>query len=336
MTAIFPNVRMRRYRQSASIRALTAMPIPTMQHFIWPVFVVGGTKIKRPIPSLPNQYFLSIDYLLKEVEPLARGGIGGVLVFAELDNDLKSIEGEYAWSSSGLVQKAVQALKSDFPDLTVFSDVGLSGYTTHGHNGIINKTDGSIDNDLSLNAIVKIATSHADAGVDCVAPSGMMDGQVKFIREAFNQKRLYQKLIMSYSVKFMSNLYHTFPYAVDKPRNRSPLTPTYLAPPDSLNQALREAALDEQEGADFLMVKPALFYLDIIAEIRRKHLLPIAGYNVSGEYSMIHASSDRGWGDLYPLAKESLMAIWRSGADILISYWANQYDKIFLDNQGDI
>lgn len=324
----YPEVCLRRYRKTAAIRALTGMPVPPIQQFIWPTFLKAGKNIKEET-QLPDQYFLSIDRLLKEVEPLVKQGIGGVLLFSKIDQDLKDINGKYAWNPSGLVQKGIRALKKEFPDLTVFTDIGLTAYTTHGHNGILDKSTGQIDNDLTLPVLAKIAVSHAQAGADGVGPSGMIDGQIKVIRGALDSKALSNTIIMSYAVKFMSDLYKAFPSTEWDMRQESPLTPTCFADMSNLNLALREAILDEQEGADILMIKPGLFYLDVIAEIRRNHLLPIAAYNVSGEYCMIHATDKMGWGDKYLLAYESLMAIRRAGADIIISYWANQYDKIF-------
>lgn len=332
----FPNVRLRRLRRTASIRSLTDMAIPTIQQFIWPVFIVEGINIKQPIEALPGQYYFSIDTLLIELEPLAKQGLGGLLIFAVIDDTLRTPNGEYAWSSAGLLQRAVAEIKQYFPELTLFADVGLSAYTSHGNNGIFNQKETGIDNDTTLEVLGKVASSLALKGADGVAPCAMMDGQVGHIREKLDQAGFDQTLVMGYSAKFHSGLYDTFPPLLGRSmtgpssiQDCCPLMPTYCTSGDNLNLALREVMLDELEGADILMIKPATFYLDVIAEVRRKHLLPLAAYNVSGEYSMIHATAEKGWGRLYPLARESLMAIKRSGADILISYWANQYEKVF-------
>jgi len=341
MTAGFPQVRLRRYRQTESLRALTAAPTPPLRHFIWPVILVEGKKIKHPIPTMPGQHLLSVDCLLGEIEKLGGGSIGGVLLFAKIDKNLKSLDGQYSWDGEGLIQRAIRELKKQFPDLNVFTDVGLSGYTSHGNNGIIDQTRNCIDNDKSLSALTKIALSQAEAGADCVAPSAMVDGQVQRIRKVLDESDRELTMIMGYSAKFASDLYDTFPVWGDEVvaeksncgafLQNSPLMQTYCTAPDNLNLALKEIELDVSEGADFIMVKPALYYLDIISEAQKNHHIPVAAYNVSGEYSMIHATAERGWGDLYTLARESLISIRRAGADILISYWANQYDKIFKD-----
>lgn len=343
MASGFPQTRLRRYRQTEALRALTAAPTPPLRHFIWPVILVEGERIKQPIPTMPGQHLLSIDCLLWEIEKLGGGSLGGVLLFAKIEKKFKSLDGQYSWHDEGLIQRATKALKEQFPSLNVFTDVGLSGYTTHGNNGIIDQTRNCIDNDKSLFALAKIALSQAEAGADCVAPSAMMDGQVQCIRKALDESGKEQKLIMGYSAKFASDLYDTFPVwedevVVDKTNcgaflQNSPLMQTYCTAPDNLDLALREIELDVSEGADIIMVKPALYYLDIISEAQKNHRIPVAAYNVSGEYSMIHATAERGWGDLYTLARESLNSIRRAGADILISYWANQYDKIFKEER---
>lgn len=328
--AQFPEVRLRRYRLDQGIRRMLGMEFPTPNKFIWPLFIVEGQNVINPIKTLPGQYFCSIDMVTSALEPVIKSGIGAVLLFGFVENNLKTDDGAYAFNENGLVQQAIREIKRHFPEFPIFTDTGVSGYTTHGHNGMSDE-NGQIDNDATLQLLTKVAISQAEAGASCVAPSGMMDGQIQALRTELDKSGFYQVLIMSYAVKFASNCYDTFPYAVQTPRKHDQRVKTYLAPPNDIQQALREAGLDELEGADFVMVKPAIFYLDVIHQIKNKANVPVVAYNVSGEYSMIHAMAKQNWSDLYPLAGESLLAIHRAGADLIISYWANQYDKIFME-----
>ncbi|MEW8051854.1 MAG: porphobilinogen synthase, partial [Candidatus Thiodiazotropha sp.] len=306
---------------------ISGTEFPDPERLAWPIFIVEGSGVEKPIPSLPGQYYYSIDRLPFAVEPVAKKGVRTFLLFGMIDRSRKSGEGEPAWAPSGVVQRGLSVLKEEFGDLTLVADTGLSGYTDHGQAGIVDE-HGRIDNDRTLEALAKIAVSQADAGAICVAPSGMMDGQVQHIRSALDAAGRQDVLIMSYSTKFHSDLYDPSPYAVQAPRRENPLTKTYLLPPADSIQAVREARLDESEGADLVMVKPAIFYLDIIAKTRAAVDIPVVAYSVSGEYAMIHASADQHFASLYALAKESLLAIRRAGADLIITYWANQYDKL--------
>ncbi|AMV35337.1 Delta-aminolevulinic acid dehydratase [Pirellula sp. SH-Sr6A] len=336
MTVKSSIVRLRRLRSSGATRTLLAKAKPQSTNMVWPVVVVEGSNVKQEVPSMPGQHLLSPDRLVEEIRSLAVP-IGGILLFGKIDNKRKTEDARYSWDSSGLLQKSIAIVKKTFPDLMVMSDVGLSGYTSHGNSGILNAKSKQIDNDETLSALSRIALSHADAGADCVAPSCMMDGQVDQIRRTLEENRFVETLVMGYSAKFSSNLYDTFPVWMSGAseetagsfRNSCPLMESYCLPYDSKELACREALQDELEGADILMVKPAIHYLDIISEIRQRTQLPLAAYNVSGEYSMIHATAERGWGDLYRLARESLVAINRAGADITITYWANQFSHIF-------
>ncbi len=317
----FPETRLRRLRRTDSLRKLTGQPHPTLEKMIWPVFVVEGENQKIEISSMPGQFRMSADELCRAVEPLAEKGLGGLMLFGVIDDELKDAAGSAAFADNGLVQCAVERLKVEFPDLTLFTDVCLCGYTDHGHCGALHAGT-EVDNDETLKLLQKIALSHAAAGADGVAPSAMMDGQVAAIRKALEANDYSDTILMSYSTKFASALYGPFRDAADSSPQSGDRKAYQLDPLDR-RQALRESKMDEEEGADILMVKPATFYLDVISEIRKNSDLPLAAYNVSGEYAMIHALANSGGGDLNTLAMENLAAIQRAGADILITYWAN-------------
>ena len=272
---------------------------------------------------MPGQYRLSTDQLLRELEPVAKQGIGGVMIFGVPDGG-KDARGSAAAAPNGAVQRAIRDIRREFPEFVVLSDVCLCAYTDHGHCGVLNKR-GDVDNDATLKLLAKMAASHATAGAHFVAPSAMMDGQVAAIRTALDAAGYSETGLMSYSSKFASAMYGPFREAeqsVPKSGDRR----GYQASAADLRTALRESALDEAEGADILMVKPALFYLDVITRLRERTELPIAAYNVSGEYAMLHATAARGWGDLRGMVRESILALTRAGTDIIISYWANRYD----------
>jgi porphobilinogen synthase len=322
----FPETRLRRLRRTEALRRLAGQPVPTRGKMIWPVFVVDGEKQKTAIGSMPGQFRMSADELCRAVAPLAEKGLGGLMLFGVPDEALKDAEGSAAFAENGLVQRAVKTLKAEFPQLPVFTDVCLCGYTNHGHCGPLK--NGAVDNDAALPILGNIALSHAAAGADGVAPSAMMDGQVGTIRRALEAGGFYDTILMSYSTKFASALYGPFREAAESSPQCGDRK-SYQLPADQLQQALRESQMDEAEGADILMVKPATFYLDVISKVRSQSHLPLAAYNVSGEYAMLHALAQSGGGDLSALARENLIAIQRAGADILITYWANQYDFIF-------
>ena len=322
----YPEIRLRRLRQTESLRRMLDMPMPGPEKFIWPVFVVEGRNKKEPIASMPGQYRFSTDILLKEISKAASVGIGGVLVFGVPEKGRKDNIGSMAYSEKGTVQRAIKAIKSEFPKLVLCSDVCLCAYTEHGHCGPLAK-DGSVDNDKANIMLARTAVSHAEAGADCVAPSAMMDGQVTAIRHALDDAEFSNTLLMSYSTKFASAMYGPFRDAENSAPGKGDRK-GYQASGAEPRQALRESTLDEQEGADMLMVKPALFYLDLLSKLRAQTQLPIAAYNVSGEYSMLIAAVDRGWGDLKGMVRESTLALSRAGADIIISYWANRYKEL--------
>ena len=321
----FPAVRLRRLRATEALRRMTGLALPGPEKFIWPVFVTAGTKRREAIGAMPGQFRMSGDMLLRELEPVAKQGVGGVLIFGVPEGG-KDARGTAAAAPTGTVQRAIREIRREFPDLVVLGDVCLCAYTDHGHCGVLNKR-GEVDNDATLKQLAKVAVSYAQAGAPLVAPSAMMDGQVAAIRAALDAAGCDDTGIMSYSTKFASAMYGPFREA-EQSAPKSGDRRGYQASAADLRTALRESALDEAEGADILMVKPALFYLDVIARLREQTQLPIAAYNVSGEYAMLHATADRGWGDLRAMVRESILALSRAGTDIFISYWANRYAEL--------
>jgi len=308
------------------LRQLVGQPFPGPEKFVWPVFVVEGQGKQETIESMPGQFRYSADTLCEAVKPVIDSGVNSVLVFGVLDDHAKDAQGSGAYAEDGVVQNAVRALRDSSNDLTIMTDVCLCAYTSHGHCGPLHAA-GDVDNDAANALLAKVAVSHAAAGADVVAPSAMMDGQVATIREALDAERYSDTILMSYSSKFASSMYGPFREA-EKSAPQHGDRQGYQASYTDLRAALRESQEDEAEGADILMVKPSLFYLDIIARIRDNTDLPIAAYNVSGEYAMLHATAERGWGDLYRMAHESIVALSRAGTDIFLSYWANQYDAL--------
>ena len=326
---MFPEVRLRRLRQNASIRRMIDAPLPGPEKFMWPTFVIDGENKREEIESMPGQYRLSIDQLLKDAGRLVEAGIGSILLFGLAEDAQKDFQGSEAYNDDGTVQRAIRALKKEFPDLVVAADACVCAYTDHGHCGPLTE-NGAVDNDLAIANLAKICVSHAAAGSDIVAPSAMMDGQIQAIRAGLEANSFKDTILMSYSTKFASSMYGPFRDA-EKSKPGQGDRKGYQASWGDLRTALRESEFDEAEGADMLMIKPSIFYLDILAKMRETTDLPLAAYNVSGEYSMLHATAQRGWGDLKGMVQESTQALVRAGADILISYWANQYNELFRD-----
>ena len=322
----YPTRKLRRLRENESVRQLCGMPPPPLSKMIWPVFVVDGEKCRIPIESMPGQCRMSIDILLAELEKPVKDGLGGMLIFGHVEESYKDAHASYAYREDALVQRAVREIRHHFPVLPVFTDVCLCGYTDHGHCGPVDE-EGRVDNEKANEILAEISVSHAAAGAHGVAPSAMMDGQVSAIRGKLAENELDDTIVMSYSTKFASAMYGPFRDAAGSAPSYGDRR-TYQASYSAPDQAVMESQLDEKEGADILMVKPALCYLDIISEIKNELKLPLAAYNVSGEYSMLHATAERGWGDLHGMARESLTAIYRAGADIIITYWANQYNEL--------
>ncbi len=317
--------RLRRLRRTAAIRDLFAMPRPDACQFIWPVFLVEGKNRKEEIASMPGQYRWSVDRLVEEFP----SGVRSVLLFGQVEEGCgeKDELGSLAADPHGVVARAIPVLKERFPDLVVLTDVCLCAYTSHGHCGP-RDADGDVDNDAACEMLARVAVCHARAGADGVAPSAMMDGQIAAIRAALDDEGFMKTLLVAYSTKFASTMYGPFRDAENSAPGQGDRQ-GYQASYRDFGTAVRESLLDEAEGADALMVKPALWYLDLIKEVRARTLLPVMAYNVSGEYSMIHAAAAAGQCDLYAAARESLYAIFRAGATQVISYWAPYYDKVF-------
>ena len=323
----YPEVRLRRLRRTAAIRDMFGMDAPSPAKFIWPVFVVPGANRREAIDSMPGQFRLSADELVKELAPVVAQGVKSVLLFGQHEGEGKDECGTPAADPHGAVQRAIPVLRRAYPDLVILTDVCLCAYTAHGHCGP-HDLDGDIDNDAACEMLARVAVSHAQAGADGVAPSAMMDGQVAAIRQALDDEGFKKTLLIAYSTKFASQMYGPFRDAENSAPSQGDRQ-GYQASYRDPRTALRESAFDEAEGADALMVKPALFYLDLIREVSRRSLLPVMAYNVSGEYSMVHAAAEKGYCDLYATARESLTAIFRAGATQVISYWAPFYGKIF-------
>ncbi|RMH07684.1 MAG: porphobilinogen synthase [Nitrospirae bacterium] len=315
----FPRHRMRRLRQHESLRRMVRETRLVPQQLIYPLFVMEGKDRQEPIPSMPGQFRWSVDLLVKEAAAAYHRGIPAVILFGI--PDVKDERGTAAYDPNGIVQRAVSALKEHLPDLLVITDVCIDEYTSHGHCGIVR--DGRILNDETLECLRLMARTHAQAGADMVAPSDMMDGRVGAIREELDQAGFSHLPIMAYAAKYASCLYAPFREAAGS----SPAfgdRRSYQMDPANAREALREVELDIEEGADVVMVKPALPYLDVLARIRAQVSLPIAAYQVSGEYSMIKAASQAGWLDEAQTFLESLLAIKRAGADLILTYYAKE------------
>lgn len=319
--------RPRRLRRSASIRSLVEETILRPSQFIAPVFVVEGSGAPEAISSMPGVFRFSCDDLVRECEALAKVGVPAVALFPRMDPGQKDARGTAALDENGLVLRAVRAIKKAVPSLTVMTDIALDPYTTHGHDGVLSAEGDEVANDETVDILMRMAVLHAAAGVDFVAPSDMMDGRVGAIRSALNDAGYTQTAIMAYSAKFASVYYGPFRDAVGSAQAAGTRTldkRTYQLNPANRREALLEAALDEAEGADILMVKPAGAYLDIIREVRNATQRPVAAYQVSGEYAQIHAAAERGWLDLPKARFESLVAIKRAGADMILTYFAKE------------
>ncbi len=317
--------RPRRLRRTASLRALVEGTVLRPQNFIAPLFVVDGKGRPEPIASMPGVFRRSIADLVKECRVLAKLGVPAVALFPKLEARLKDTEGSAALREDALVLRAVRAVKKAVPGLTVMTDIALDPYTTHGHDGVLTADGRDVDNDRTVEILVKMAVLHARAGVDFVAPSDMMDGRVGAIRRALDAAGCTQTGIMAYSAKFASAYYGPFREAVGSAKAAG--TPsldkrTYQLNPANRRESFTEVALDAAEGADIVMVKPAGPYLDIIRDVRQRTNKPVAAYQVSGEYSQIHAAAQRGWLDLEACRNESLLAIKRAGADMILTYFA--------------
>jgi porphobilinogen synthase len=319
----FPTTRMRRLRYHAGVRALVRETTLSPANLILPLFVRADKGVRQPIQSMPGQFQLSIDQIGEEVRQAKSLGIGGVILFGI--PSVKDATGSDSYQDNGVVQQGIRAIKSAAPDLLVITDVCLCEYTDHGHCGVVNKSTGTIgvDNDATLELLGKQAVSHAKAGADMVAPSGMMDGMIHAIRSSLDASGFLHVPIMSYAAKYASAFYGPFREAAGSAPQFGDRRAYQMDCAAGAGQALREVELDLAEGADIVMVKPALAYLDIIRDVRERFPgVPIAAYNVSGEFSLVKAAAANGWVDEKAIAMEMLMAIRRSGANIILTYWA--------------
>lgn len=318
----FPEYRARRVRASETLRRMVRETRLSTDDLILPLFAINGKDVKNPIPSMPGQFQLSIDHLVKTVQEAKALGIPAVMIFGIPDK--KDELGTQAYAKNGIVQRAVKEVKAKVPDITLITDVCLCQYTDHGHCGIPSKK--RIDNDSSLDLLARTAVSHAEAGADMVAPSDMMDGRIAEIREELDENGFEETPIMSYAVKYCSAYYGPFRSAAGSAPKFGDRR-TYQMDPANAREAIREATMDVEEGADIIMVKPALPYLDIIATIRQEIDLPVAAYNVSGEYAMIKAADQLGWIDGKRVMMETLTGIKRAGADMILTYFALEAAK---------
>ncbi len=318
---MFPNQRPRRLRQNPMLRRMTAETIVTVNDFIYPLFAVPGEGIAQEVKSMPGVYQLSIDKLVEEAKEVYDLGIPSIILFGIPDT--KDVEATGAWHDCGIVQRAATAVKEAVPGLVVVTDTCLCEYTSHGHCGYLETGDltGRVLNDPTLELLKKVAVSQAQAGADIIAPSGMMDGFVQAIREGLDDAGFTEIPIMAYSAKYASAYYGPFRDAADSTPQFGDRR-TYQMDPANGREALKEVALDIAEGADILMVKPALAYMDIIWRVKEMTNLPVAAYNVSGEYAMVKAAALNGWIDEERVVMETMMSFKRSGADIILTYHA--------------
>lgn len=324
VTGKFPATRMRRLRRHEFLRRLVREATLSPDDFIYPVFVLDGDNRREPIASMPGIERLSIDQLVAEAEALLRLDIPAVALFPVTPGEAKSEDGREAWNPDGLAQRAVAALKSRFPELGVITDVALDPFTTHGQDGIIDET-GYVLNDVTVEALVRQAVSHAEAGADVVAPSDMMDGRIGRIREALEAAGHINTAILAYSAKYASSFYGPFRDAVGSAASLgSGNKYSYQMDPGNTDEALREVALDIREGADAFMVKPGLPYLDIVRRVKAELAVPTFAYQVSGEYAMLKAASDKGWLEEPAVVLEALLCLKRAGADGILTYYAKQ------------
>jgi len=314
---LFPDYRPRRMRRNEAFRRMIRETRLSTDDLILPLFVVGGKGVRNPIPSMPGQYQLSVDNLVKTAREAGERDIPAILIFGLPDK--KDPLGTGAYAKDGIIQKAVRELKNRLPGMMVITDVCLCEYTDHGHCGMVEK--GTVDNDATLDLLARTALSHAEAGADMVAPSDMMDGRVAEIRNTLDEADFSHIPIMSYAAKYCSAYYGPFREAADSAPQFGDRRSYQMDPANGL-EAVREATMDAEEGADIIMVKPALPYLDIIYRIREEVDLPVAAYHVSGEYAMIKAADKMGWIDAQKVMMESLTAIKRAGADMILTYFA--------------
>lgn len=320
--------RTRRLRTNDGIRSLVRENQLKVDDLIYPIFIEEGKDIKKEIESMPGIFRFSLDTVPEELDAVKKLGIRAVILFGIPDS--KDEIGSETWNDQGIIQKSIRFIKKHYPELYVITDVCFCEYTSHGHCGIIHNND--VDNDATLKNLSKQAISHARAGADMVAPSGMMDGMIRTLRKSLDKEGFYQLPIMSYAVKYSSSYYGPFRDAADSAPSFGDRR-TYQMDPANRREAFREADYDKEEGADILMVKPALSYLDIIRDLRNSYNVPIACYNVSGEYAMIKAAGEKGWIDEKKVMMESLLSMKRAGADLIITYFAKEVARLLREQQ---
>ena len=326
--SVFPTTRMRRLRQNSGLKAMAQETRLSTSDFIYPMFVVHGRDTKVEVPPMPGIYQMSLDHLVHEIGELYELGIHSVMLFGI--PAYKDERGTDAYSPTGIIQGAIEAIKQTAPEMTVIGDVCLCEFTSHGHCGVI-KDDG-VDNDATLDLLGQMAVRQAEAGADMVAPSAMMDGQVAAIRNALDEADFPNVPIMAYSAKYASGFYGPFRVAADSTPQFGDRT-GYQMDPANIREAMREIALDIEEGADMVMVKPALAYLDVLRAAREQFATPVAAYNVSGEYSMVKAAAENEWIDGRRITMEILTGIKRAGADIILSYHAKEVAQWLLSER---
>jgi porphobilinogen synthase len=320
----FPTTRLRRMRRDEFSRRLMRQTQLTVDALIYPVFVVEGTKQRQPVTSMPGVERLSVDELVRECAEIARLSIPAIALFPVVPTEKKSLDARESWNPEGIAQRAVRAVKKEFPGLGVITDVALDPFTTHGQDGLIDEA-GYVQNDLTVETLVRQARSHADAGADVVAPSDMMDGRIGAIRTAFETAGLVHTRILAYAAKYASSFYGPFREAVGSAKQLGGAGKhTYQMDPANSDEALREVALDIAEGADMVMIKPGLPYLDIVRRVKDRFGVPTFVYQVSGEYAMIMAAAGNGWLEERAVALEALTAMKRAGADGILTYFAKR------------
>ncbi len=327
---MYPLRRNRRLRMTESVRSLVRETVLSPNDFIVPLFVVEGKGVKEEIASMPNYFRYSLDFLEKEVKELWALGLKSVLLFVKVPDNLKDNNGKEAVNPNGLMQRAIKTVKNAVPQMLVMTDVALDPYSVYGHDGIIE--NGQIVNDLTVDALCRMSVSHAEAGADFVAPSDMMDGRIISIREALENENFINVGIMAYSAKYASAFYGPFRDALDSapvdaqniPKDKK----TYQMDYHNRLEAIRETRMDIEEGADIVMVKPGLCYLDIVREVKNMSEVPVSVYQVSGEYAMIKAAAEKGWLNHDAVMLEQTVAIKRAGADLIASYFAKDVAKL--------
>ncbi|MBY0516281.1 MAG: porphobilinogen synthase [Bacteriovoracaceae bacterium] len=319
--------RPRRNRSSEALRSMIRENVLTPNDFIAPLFVKEGKGEREEIKSMPGHARLSIDELIKEARELHSLGVEAIALFPAIDDSKKTTDAKEAWNPENLNFKAARALKEALPDMLLMGDIALDPYSSDGHDGIVDPRSGEILNDQSVEALIKQSLASAKAGFDILGPSDMMDGRIGAIRSALDHENFERTLIMSYSVKYASGFYGPFRDALASAPKKGDKK-TYQMDPANAREALREASLDEAEGADILMVKPGLPYLDVIYRLRQQTTLPIAAYNVSGEYAMVKAAAQNGWIDGEKVMMESLTAFKRAGCDIILTYFAKEAARL--------